>query len=121
MTSRCLGPNPVRTLQQRGILSRLSFREVPVPAVSRLPSAERSLEARALDPGRFRAFIALIRNISGTGRVLAFHSDGSVREPSCRGAPTRGSFCEGGVVVLTESRTQGSVAGLSEVERCLWC
>lgn len=72
LTSRCLGPNPVRTLQQRGILSRLSFREVPVPAVSRLPSAERSLEARALDPGRFRAFIALIRNISGTGRVLAF-------------------------------------------------
>ena len=72
LTSGCLRPNPVRTLQQRGVLSKLSFRDVPVPAVSRLPSAERSLEARALDPGRFRALIALVRDVSGTGRVLVF-------------------------------------------------
>lgn len=72
LTSRCLEPNPVRILQQRGVLSELSFRNVPVPAVSRLPSADRSLEARAFEPGRFRALIALVRDISGTGRVLVF-------------------------------------------------
>jgi len=72
LTSACLRPNPVRTLQQRGVLSKLSFREVPLPAVSRLPSGDRTLEARALDPGRFRALITLIRDVSGTGRVLVF-------------------------------------------------
>ena len=72
LTSGCLEPNPVRTLQQRGILSKLSFRDIPVPSASRLPGAERSMEARALDPGRFRALIALLRHLSGTGRVLVF-------------------------------------------------
>ena len=72
LTSGCLRPNPVRTLQERGVLSELAFRDVPVPAVSRLPTGERSLEARALDSGRFRALIGLVRDVSGTGRVLVF-------------------------------------------------
>ena len=72
LTSSRLRPDPIRSLQRRGVLARLSFREIPTPEASKLPRAETTLKALSADEGRFRALVRVIGKASRDARVLAF-------------------------------------------------
>lgn len=72
LRSDVLEPNPVRTLQRRGVLARVSFEEIRLPARSRLPRAYTSAEALSHDSDRFRALVRTAMQVSREGRVLVF-------------------------------------------------
>ena len=70
--SRLLKPNAVQVLQRRGILARLTFRDIPAPRSSQLPKASISGRALALDLERFRSTVRLVKRASKKDRVLVF-------------------------------------------------
>ena len=72
LRSSRLRPDPIRSLQRRGVLARLSFREIPTPGTSKLPRAETTLRALSADEDRFRALVRVIGKASQDGRVLVF-------------------------------------------------
>lgn len=72
LRSERLDPNPVRVLQRRGILARVGFRDIPVPARNRLPRARVSSSALSFDLDRFRALVRLAVRVSRNSRGLVF-------------------------------------------------
>ena len=72
LRSSKLRPDPIRSLQRRGVLAKLAFRDIPMPRSSRLPRAETTLRALSFDEDRFRALVRVAKKAAQDARVLVF-------------------------------------------------
>ena len=72
LRSQRLRPDPIGILQRRGVLSRVSFKNISLPATDQYPRAKRSLRHLSFDMDRFRALIRLAKRLSIKARVLVF-------------------------------------------------
>ena len=72
LRSRDLSPDPIGTLQRRGVLARVSFKDVPLPTLAPVGAARRPLRDLAFDVDRFRAVVRLAGKLAQKGRLLVF-------------------------------------------------
>lgn len=72
LRSQRLKPDPIGILQQRGVLARVSFKNVSLPVTDQYPRAKRSLRHLSLDMDRFRALVRVTKKLSRRARVLVF-------------------------------------------------
>ena len=72
LRSRDLSPDPIGILQRRGVLARVSFKNVPRPTLASSGMARRSLRDLSFDVNRFRAAVRLAGKLAKRARLLMF-------------------------------------------------
>lgn len=81
LVPKSLGPDPVQTLQDRGILSALEFHLFPIasalPGLRRTSIHERalSIDRMIMNEARFRAAIEAVEEATSMGRCLVYCAD----------------------------------------------